>query len=70
MYLKHKESDSMVEVLDLAALSNPFCGALSGRLHVGEELQEPADFAKGDLVFPSGETLPRCWWDPHYKNVM
>ena len=70
MYLKHKELASMVEVLDLAALSNPFCGTLSGRLHVGEELQEPANFAKDDLVLPSGETLRRCLWDPHYKIVM
>lgn len=70
MYLKHKETGAVVEVLDMAALSNPFCGSLAGRLHVGEELQEPADFTKRELRFPSGEELPRCWWDPRYKNVM
>ena len=37
-------------------------------LHAGEEMQEPAAFAKGDLVFASGEYLPRCWLDPAYKS--
>ncbi len=70
MYLKHKESGSLVEVLDLAALSDPCQVSLAGRFHAGEELQDPADFTKRELSFPSGEDLPRCWWDPRYRNVM
>lgn len=70
MYMKHKASGSLIEVLDMAELGNPFCRSIAGRLHAGEELQDPADFAKEELVFPSGETLPRCWYDPNYKSVM
>lgn len=69
MYMKHKPSGDLVEVLGVSALIDPCKDALSGRFHVGEELQEPATFAKGDLMFPSGEALPRCWIDPHYKEV-
>ena len=70
MYLKDKGSGSLVEVLDVAALSDPCRDSVPGRLHAGEELQDPADFVKTDLSFPSEEDLPRCWRDPHYKNVM
>jgi hypothetical protein len=68
MYLKHKASGDMVEVMDLSALFDPFKGAVRGRYHWGEELQEPATFQKVDLTFPSGEGLPRCWVDPHYRG--
>ncbi len=68
MYMKHKQSGSLVEVLDVAALSDPCRAAVSGRFHAGEELQEPADFPKGELVFPSGEALPQCWRDADYKK--
>ena len=66
MYLKHKNA-SMVEVLKVADLCDPCRSTVSGRFHAGEELQEPAEFAKQDLLFPSGEALPRCWLDPAYK---
>ena len=33
-----------------------------------EELQDPAEVAKADLAFPSGEALPRCWVDSAYKG--
>jgi len=68
MYLKHKSSGDAVEVLDLGALFNPFQAKVSGRFHSGEELQDPAEFAKAELVFPSGENLPRCWTDPKYRG--
>jgi hypothetical protein len=69
MYLKHKPTGDMVEVLDLEALFDPFRKELKGRFHSGEEMQDPAGFAKGDLVFPSGEALPRCWVDGHYRET-
>ncbi|MGA7800756.1 MAG: acetyltransferase [Gammaproteobacteria bacterium] len=68
MYLKHSPSGDLVEVLDLEALFDPFKTELAGRFHAGEELQEPASFGKATLVFPSGEVLPRCWMDAHYRN--
>jgi hypothetical protein len=68
MYLRHKPSNDLVEVLDLTSLFDPFQSQLQGRFHAGEELQDPAPFAKADLVFPSGESLPRCWMDPQYRE--
>jgi hypothetical protein len=68
MYLKLKASGDLVEVLDLTTLFDPFKTEVPGCLHAGEELQEPATFRKPELVFPSGESLPRCWLDPHYKE--
>ena len=67
MYLRHKPSGDLVEVLDLRSLVDPHRWQIAGRFHAGEELQDPANFPKADLVFPSGETLPRCWTDPKYR---
>lgn len=70
MYLKQMRSGDLVEVIDLPGLFDPFAASVRGRLHAGEELQDPADFAKSELVFPSGEALPRCWLDPDYRAQM
>jgi hypothetical protein len=68
MFLKHKPTGDLVEVLDVGVLVNPSEKTVTGRLHAGEELQDPARFAKAELVFPSDEKLPHCWVDPNYKN--
>lgn len=68
MYLMHQPSGDLVEVLTLDRLFDPFQKEISGRLHAGEELQEPAGFEKTELRFPSGEPLPRCWTDSGYKS--
>jgi hypothetical protein len=68
MYLKHIRSGDLVEVLDTGALFDPMQQDVSGRFHAGEELQDPASFPKGDLMFPSGENLPRCWVDARYRE--
>ena len=38
------------------------------RLTFGEEIQDPEKFNKSDLMFLSGEALPRCWMDSHYRD--
>lgn len=68
MFLKEAKSGDLVEVLDLPSLFDPSRVSVNGRFHVGEEMPDPSDFTKGDLIFPSGEALPRCWVDPHYKG--
>lgn len=68
MFLKNKQNGDVVEVLALDNLFDPNRKAVTGRYHAGEELQDPEPFAKADLVFPSGEALPRCWLDPHYRE--
>ena len=65
--IRHDIDDSsLVEVLNLKQLFDPFAKTVSGRLHAGEELQDAAELAKAELSFPSGEKLPLCWLDPHY----
>lgn len=68
MYLRDKRTGDLVEVLDVAAMVDPCVAQLQGRFHAGEELQEASSFAKGDLEFPSGEALPRCWVDAGYRS--
>ncbi len=68
MYLKHKSSGDLVEVLNLEDLFDPCKSMIQGRFHAGEELQDAATFAKGELLFPSGEVLPLCWRDAHYRE--
>lgn len=68
MYLKNKQSGDMVEILDISSLVDPGQSKIAGRYHAGEEMQDPENFVKADLLFPSGEDLPRCWTDPHYKD--
>ena len=69
MFMKDRKSGDLVEVLDAVALTDPFKTAVLGRIHAGEEMQDPQEFAKKDLIFPSDESLPKCWVDPHYKNA-
>ena len=53
----------------MSDLFNPIHGALVGRYNAGEELQDPDRFNKADLEFLSGERLPRCWTDVHYRDA-
>lgn len=69
MFLKDKQSGHLVEVIDLPALFDPLQPVVMGRIHAGEEMQDPADFEKADLIFPSGESLPRYWVDVHYRDA-
>ena len=68
MFLTTREDGSLLEVLNLRQLMDPFARTVEGRLHAGEELQDPTSIAKEELVFPSGEPLPRCWLDPGYAR--
>lgn len=67
MYLLHKPSNNLVEILNPQELWNPFLEKVDGRFHAGEELQDPELFTKSHLVFPSGESLPLCWLDSEYR---
>ena len=68
MFLKNISNGDLVEVLTLKDLFDPFCMQLIGRYQHGEELQDPEKFNKSDLSFLSGESLPRCWVDAHYRE--
>jgi hypothetical protein len=68
MFLKHSTKDDLVEILTLDDLFDPFCVTVVGRYQHGEEAQDPEKFSKSELQFPSGEMLPRCWLDAHYRD--
>jgi hypothetical protein len=68
MFLKNKESGDIIEVMDTKSLFDPNRTNVKGRFHHGEELQDPDQFEKSELIFPSGEALPQCWLDPHYRE--
>lgn len=68
MFLKHVPSDDLVEVIDLPDVINPNTTTIRARAHTGEIIQRPENFLKTELVFPSGEPLPLCWVDSHYRE--
>jgi hypothetical protein len=68
MYLKEKATNHLVEIISLQELFDPFHHHISGRYHYGEEAQEAESIAKEVLIFPSGESLPECWVNPHYRD--
>jgi hypothetical protein len=61
MFLKNSSNGDVVEILDIQGLTNPVHEKVAGRYHAGEELQDPENFKKSDLIFLSGESLPKCW---------
>lgn len=68
MLLKHARTGHLVEVADVTTLTNPFKEKVDGQFLWGEETQDPEPFTKQDLVFPSDEQLPQCWWDTHFQD--
>lgn len=68
MFLQQKINHEMIEVLSLSELFDPFTESLTGRYQHGEEVQDPEKFEKSDLQFLSGERLPACWLDAHYRD--
>ncbi|WP_207063081.1 acetyltransferase [Motiliproteus sp. SC1-56] len=68
MFLKESRSGHLVQVLNLTELINPFEARTQVQFQQGEDLPDPEYIRKDTLVFPSGETLPRCWLDSHYRD--
>jgi len=68
MFLKERDSGHMVEVVNLDDLLNLYRDEIVGRYQFGEEVQDSEKFKKCNLIFLSGEELPRCWTDPHYRD--
>lgn len=67
MLLKDKEHGTLVKVTDIETLINPLASAVMGRSQAGQEEQDPEEFSKENLLFPSDEVLPRCWREPDYQ---
>jgi hypothetical protein len=68
MFLMHKLSGNLVEVVEPSDVYDPCLNQILGRFHAGEELQDIETFSKAEMLFPSGESLPICWLDPNYRT--
>ena len=68
MILQKKDNGTLIEIEDLIGMIDPNQMELMGRVQSGEEEQEPELVRKQNLIFPSGESLPRCWLDPDYRQ--
>jgi hypothetical protein len=67
--LLQKTADgTLVEILDLQEIIDPSQDRVMGRVQSGQEEQDPESVQKQSLNFPSGESLPRCWIDPDYRQ--
>jgi hypothetical protein len=53
MFLLHRPTQVLVEILELSDLFDPFKAEVLGMAHAGEELQDPALFTKVEMSFPS-----------------
>ncbi len=67
MYVKNRKNNDLAQVENLQELTDPNMKSVTVHFFSGEEVGDPESFAKADLVFPSGEELPKCWFDPHYR---
>lgn len=68
MLLRDSHSGDLVEVIDMQALTNPFRQEITIQYQHGQDLCDPEQLDKATLTFPSGEPLPRCWYDSHYRD--
>ncbi|MBL4764597.1 MAG: acetyltransferase [Colwellia sp.] len=67
MFLKSRNNGDMIDVSRIRDLTNLYHDKVVGCYQTGEELQDPQEFNKSELVFLSGEDLPKCWTDPKYR---
>ena len=67
MFLKNSDNGDLAQVVELAELTDPNATTVTVRYHAGEEAGDPVHASKATLVFPSGEALPKCWMDAHYR---
>ena len=68
MLLQEKKTGKLVEIMDFQSLINPMRHEITIRVQAGEEEQDPEPKRKNELIFLSGEDLPRCWLDVNYKD--
>lgn len=67
MFLKDSETGDLVEVVDMKEAVDPTVEQVTVRYQAGEEVGDPVRVSKAKLAFPSGEKLPKCWLDAHYR---
>ena len=69
MFLKSKQTGTLIQINDTESLINPNQQEIKGQDQAGQEEQDTATYSKQELVFPSGENLPLCWLDSNYTKA-
>ncbi|MBD2344637.1 acetyltransferase [Anabaena subtropica] len=69
MFLQIKDTSDLVKIIDIQELIDPNIDIVHGKDQEGQEEQDTDSFLKENLVFPSGENLPRCWLDANYRKA-
>jgi len=67
MFVKNVSNGDLAEIVNAGELIDPNSSTVTVRYHAGEEAGDPVSVDKSGMVFPSGESLPKCWIDPHYR---
>ncbi|MCX7596651.1 MAG: acetyltransferase [Fischerella sp.] len=68
MLLQIKDTGELIKIQDVQELIDPSIDSIRAKEQQGEEEQALESYKKENLVFPSGENLPRCWMDANYRN--
>ena len=68
MFLQIKDSRDLVKIVDVQELFDPNIETVHAQDQQGQEEQETDIYQKEELVFPSGEKLPRCWLDAKFRE--
>jgi hypothetical protein len=68
MLLQKKENGTLVEIQNILEVISPNQTEVMVKVQAGEEEQDPESVQKINLIFPSGESLPRCWLDAEYQK--
>jgi hypothetical protein len=68
MLLQKKENGTLVEIQNILEVISPNQTEVMVKVQAGEEEQDPESVQKTNLIFPSGESLPRCWLDAEYQK--
>jgi len=67
MFLKNTDNGDLAQVIELSELTDPNSSFVTVQYHAGEEMGESVQVEKADVTFASGEALPKCWRDAHYR---
>lgn len=68
MLMMLKQTGALLELDSPEELWDPYEAKVKARRLAGEEMQDTESFRKIDLAFLSGEALPECWVDVHYRD--
>jgi len=68
MFLRQMTSSELIEAIDVMSIVNPSCSTFVARTYLNDEMADVKRYNKQEMMFPSGEPLPRCWLEPGYRG--